>query len=66
MDVIREWFKGKKTYLLVLLYVILVLCTGVEPDEGVISSLNPEKLQEALMGLMVATGKAAWDRFSNR
>ena len=66
MDSIQEFFKGKKTYLLVLLYVILVLATGVEPDETLISSLDPDKLKEALMGLMVATGKAAWDRFSNR
>jgi hypothetical protein len=66
MDAIKNWLKGKKTYLLVLLYVILVLATGVDADETVISSLDPDKLKEALMGLMVATGKAAWDRFADR
>ena len=66
MNTILEFLKGKKTYLLVLLYVILVLVTGVEGDETILSSLDPDKLKEAVLGLVVATGKAAFDRFANR
>ena len=66
MDKILEFLKGKKTYLLVLLYVALTLALGVDPDQGVIAGMDPEAIQSALMGLMVATAKAAWDRFANR
>ena len=66
MNTILEFLKGKKTYLLVLLYTILVLVTGVEGDETILSSLDPDKLKEAVLGLVVATGKAAFDRFANR
>ena len=67
MDKFIEFFQGKKTYILVLIYVILVLATGKEgPAETAIGGLDPAAIKEALLGLMVATAKAAWDRFASK
>jgi len=67
VDKIKEFLAGKKTYLLVLVYVILVLATGTDgPKDDALLGIDPDALKEALLGLMVATGKAAWDRFANR
>jgi len=66
MDKIKAFLAGKKTHLLVLVYVLFVLVTGGAPagSEDAIAGLDPAAIQNALLGLMISTAKAAFDRFS--
>ena len=66
MDNILAWFEGKKTILLALIYMIFALATGQEVDETAVAGFDPAAIKESLMALMIATVKAAWDRFANR
>ncbi len=64
MKDVLKFFEGKKTYLLVLAYVILVLATGNKMGGDALAGLDPDAIKDALLVLMVATGKAAWDRYA--
>ncbi len=60
---LREMLTGKKTYLLLLVYVLVVLVTGVEGPVGAgLENINSGDLQKALLGMVAMAGKAAFDR----
>jgi hypothetical protein len=61
----QELLKGKKTHLLVILYCIVVIITGEDPSGGSALDLSPDAIKELLMGLMISSGKAAWDRWAS-
>jgi len=67
MNELQKYLVGKKTYLLVIVYCIVVLSTGSEPAGfgGMLSDIDADKIQQILLGMMVATAKAAWERFAN-
>jgi len=66
MNSVLEFLKGKKTYILVAIYILVVLVTGDTyiDDTNILSGIDAEALKEILLAAMVATGKAAFDRFS--
>ena len=68
MEELLTYLKGKKTYILVALYCVFVMIDGAEPAGfgGMLADVDAEKIQTMLMGLMVASGKAAWERFASR
>jgi hypothetical protein len=61
---VQEFLKGKKTHLLVIVYCIMVIITGEDPSGGSALDLTPEAIKELVMGLMISSGKAAWDRWA--
>jgi hypothetical protein len=61
----KEFLKGKKTHLLVIVYCIMVIITGEDPSGGSALNLTPEAVKELVMGLMISSGKAAWDRWAS-
>ena len=68
MEGVRLFLEGKKTHLLVLAYVLIVMFTGAEGTDGGLdlANLSAATVKEALLGLMVSTAKAAWDRFAKK
>lgn len=60
-----KFFEGKKTHFLVLAYVILTLATGDKVGGDALAGLDPDAIRDALLGLMVSTGKAAWARYAD-
>lgn len=57
-----SFLQGKKTHILVLVYVLLVMFSGGGDEAGVLDGFNDENLKKALPALMLSTLKAAWDR----
>lgn len=53
MDSVLKFLSGKKTYLLVVLYVVLQLASG-----GGLDDLNVENIQDLVLAAMVATLRA--------
>jgi len=64
MDKVRELlelFKGKKTYIFVIIYAILVLA-GVQEDTGSIFNASGADIQSLVIAAIVGSLKAKWDR----
>lgn len=63
MNSFLTMLQGKKTHILVLIYVIVVLLGGGTSGEAdILGGIDAGQLQQSLMALMVSTLKAAWDR----
>jgi len=67
MENVKLFLEGKKTHLLVVAYLIVLMFTGAEGFDGSLdlSNISGDTVKEALLGLMISSAKAAWDRFSN-
>lgn len=56
------FLQGKKTHIVVFLYILLTMFSGNGADASLLDGLNTENMQQALPALLVSTLKAAWDR----
>ena len=59
-------FEGKKTYVLLLVYIVVVLVSGGQVgsvDGFNVENIDAGDLKEALLAAALGTAKAAFDRF---
>lgn len=61
-----EKLQGKKTYLLLIAYIVVMLVTNQPADgDAIIGNIDPAALKEALIAGAMMTAKAAFNRFSS-
>lgn len=62
MESMISFLQGKKTHIVVFLYILLTMFSGNGADATLLDGLNTGNMQQALPALLVSTLKAAWDR----
>lgn len=60
----QEWLKGKKTYIMLVLFCLFVVVTGEVPEGAtdIIGGLDPEAIEKMLMAGVLGAIKAGWNR----
>ena len=68
MEKLTSLLKGKKTYLLLIAYALMVMFVGEDPNSGLVfnGELDAGKIQSALLAGAAMAAKAAFDRFTSK